>query len=661
MTNPLNLNLLILEDNPPDAELTVARLRAAGLHFRWQRVDTEADYLAALEGRPDLILADNSIPGYCGLDALLRLQERQLDIPFIVVSGTLDDAEAAECLQRGAADYVLKDRPARLAGAVRRALCEKQLQHDCKRSELLAKTLSGLGQTWGPTVLYSLRINSNGVAVTWASDNVPEVLGYSASEVLQPNWWLSNVHPDDKAQAIAAHLGMAQRRRLVYQYRFRRRDGTWVPLRDEQRLVGEPGHDLLEVAGCWSDLSEQARLDAQVAARTKLLQEQLLRAQRLDSLGALAGGIAHDLNNLLAPILLASQILEMRLNDPEERDLVSRIQTSVHRGSDVLKQVLRFVRGMEDERVMLQPEQLIRELAHIIQEAFPKTITLKLDVPAELSNVTGNATQLEQVLLNLSLNARDAMPNGGFLRISAANVTFDDSDSGLPPGARSGAYVVLRVEDTGTGIPPEVLDKLFEPFFTTKDSGKGTGLGLSTAMGIVKSHCGFIQVRSRPGEGSTFTVGLPATQLSAEPERPRTAGPLPKGDGECVLVVDDESGIRQLLRSLLTSHGYRVLLAGDGVEALNLYLRHAGEIDLVLTDLMMPRMEGPALIQALRRLTPGVKIIAATGSANRHSLDSGGSSGVQALLLKPFRLELLLQTVAEVLAAPLSSGCATAS
>ena len=422
MTNPLNL--LILEDSPPDAELMVARLRAAGLQFRWRRVQTEADFVAALEARPDVVLADSRIPGYDGLDALSRLRECHPDIPCILVSGTLDDDTAAECLQRGAADYVLKDRPARLAEAVRRVLREKQLRHECRRSELLAKTLSGQGQTWGPTVLYTLKINSSGVTVTWVSDNVPQVHGYSVREVLQPNWWLSNVHPDDKSQAIAAHLDMAERKQLVYQYRFRRRDGDWILLRDEQRLVGEPGHDLLELAGSWADMSAQARLDTQVAARTRSLEEQLLRTQRLDSIGALAGGIAHDLNNLLVPVLLASEQLDKRLLDPEDQELVAQIQTSAQRGSDVLKQMLKFVRGIEEQRVLLQEGQFIRDLAQIMREAFPRNITLELDVPAGLWSVSGNTAQLQQVLLNLSLNARDAMPDGGTLSISAANLTI---------------------------------------------------------------------------------------------------------------------------------------------------------------------------------------------------------------------------------------------
>jgi PAS domain S-box-containing protein len=1037
---------LLLEDDPADAQLIVAQLRQAGFAPNWHRVQTESDYLDSLRTAPDIILADHSIPGYDSLDALRKVQERGLDIPVIIVSGVLDDRTATECLRRGAADYLLKDRLARLGFSVRRVLEEKRLRQERRRSELqlrmfadlglrlniatsedqaagiiveaadhlfgwdactfdlysaakdevrfilsidtiagvrtkvpllnratvpsgLArrvfadgallllrpappefspdavpfgdtarpsaslmfapirhgagivgvlsiqsyaanaytaedlKTLQALAEHCGgaleriraaetlaatqgrlahlvassPTMIYTLNINSNAICAAWVSENVAQITGHSVDEALQPNWWLLNVHPEDKPRVEADHSGLFERGRLVHDYRFRRKDGTYLWVRDEKRLLCDPVSKTLEVVGSWSDITErkladealkkseaqyralfenandailifepeteiileansracstygfsrekfigmsfkqltkdvargerqirellergsyhdfetvhfrddgmaidvlvnasliefsgrpailsinrditdrrkaeeqirgQARLldlaqDAIVVrdmeervifwnrgaeqlygwkadeimgrkvtqvlfketveferARHTLLSDgewrgevrqitragkeiivnsrwtlvrdsagapeavlvinsditerrqleaQIFRTQRIESIGTLAGGIAHDLNNILAPILIAAQVLRLKMRDEEDRQLLSRIETSAQRGGDVLKQLLTFARGIEGQRVLLQARHIARDIIKIINETFPKSISVEFDVPNELWTITGDATQLHQVLLNLCVNARDAMPSGGKLLISAENVVADEAYARVSADVKPGRYTVFKVEDSGTGIPAAVMDKIFEPFFTTKEAGKGTGLGLSTVLGIMKSHHGFIHVYSEEGHGSVFKVGFPAT-LENPAEMRRSEAVLPAGRGELVLVVDDEATIRDVTQKILARHGYRVLLAANGAEAMHLFAQHRAEVQLVLTDVMMPVMSGITLVHKLREHNPSLRIVASSGLSsglgNSERMGEMRVAGVESFLTKPYTAQALL-------------------
>jgi two-component system cell cycle sensor histidine kinase/response regulator CckA len=388
-------------------------------------------------------------------------------------------------------------------------------------------------------------------------------------------------------------------------------------------------------------------INTDITERRKI-EQQLLRAQRMESIGTLAGGIAHDLNNILSPILMSIQMLQLKAQDDSSRQWLSMLQTNAERGADMVRQVLSFARGVEGERVALQPRHLIKDVVGILKDTLPKSINLKYDVPADLWVVAADATQIHQVLMNLCVNARDAMPQGGELTIRAENITLDDNYARMHLEAQPGLHVLVTVADTGDGIPPEVVGRIFEPFFTTKEVGKGTGLGLSTALTIVRSHGGFINVYSEPRRGTQFAVYLPAVAAAAEAGA-RLQSDLPVGRGELILVVDDEDAIRQITKATLETFGYRVLTAADGTEALGLYAQHREEVAGVITDMMMPFMDGPATIRALQKMNPQVKIIAASGLAGQDKAAEATAAGVQQFLPKPYTAEKLLKALAQLL------------
>ena len=383
-----------------------------------------------------------------------------------------------------------------------------------------------------------------------------------------------------------------------------------------------------------------------------LRNRQLLRTQRLESVGRLASGIAHDLNNILAPMLLGPDLLLESIHDPGARQVLELIKSSAARGAGVLRQLLMFGRGEPEVYTDLPLGPLIREMLLIVAETFPKNIHVSQDIAPELPPVHGNVTHLHQVLLNLCINARDAMPAGGQLRLTA-RVEHVDADQARNCGGAAGPHVVLGVEDTGTGIPAEILDKIFDPFFTTKPEGTGTGLGLSTVLGIVRSHRGFLRVDSQPGRGTRFEVLLPA-RLGPEAgaDAPPSAVRLPDGRGECILLVDDEDSSRRVARRTLERHGYRVQEAGNGAEALALYERDPAGVQLVLTDLMMPGMDGVTLLRRLRQTAPDLKAIAVTGGLSRPEMEQALEAESADFLLKPFGADALLNAVRHALHPP---------
>ena len=377
----------------------------------------------------------------------------------------------------------------------------------------------------------------------------------------------------------------------------------------------------------------------------KKLEQQFLRAQRMDSIGTLAGGIAHDLNNALTPILMSIELLKLQKQDPRGMNMLSTIDNSAKRGAGMVRQLLTFASGLEGKQLAVEVGQLLKEIETIANETFLKTIQVRSEIPADLWTVQGDPTQLHQVLLNLCVNARDAMPDGGTLKLSAWNLMIDQHYVGLNSEGEPGPYIVIQVKDTGTGMPPEVIERIFEPFFTTKELGKGTGLGLSTSLGIIKSHHGFLHVDSVPGVGTKFLVYLPA-QAAAAPAAPAAVeNELPRGQGELVLVVDDEADVRQVVQQILEAFGYWVLLAADGIEATALYASRKDEIAVVVTDMMMPLMDGPATIQALMNLNPQVRIIAASGLSTSSNAAKAAKEGARHFIPKPYTTATLLQTL----------------
>jgi hypothetical protein len=379
----------------------------------------------------------------------------------------------------------------------------------------------------------------------------------------------------------------------------------------------------------------------------KLLERQFLRSQRMESIGTLAGGIAHDLNNVLAPILMAVQLLKLQIPEGQGQQWLEIVEGSARRGSDLIKQVLSFARGLDGEHGILQIRHLITEIKKIAEETFPKSIQICTNLSRDLWAICGDATHLHQVLMNLCVNARDAMPNGGTLGIAADNILISEMDAQLHIDARPGAYVVITVTDTGIGISPDILDRIFEPFFTTKEVGKGTGLGLSTVIGIIKSHQGFVTVSSKLGKGAQFKIFLPAVEDTSD--YPEAEFDLPAGKGELILVVDDEAPIREIAKNSLKTYNYRVLTANDGVEAIALYAQHKDDIRLVLVDMMMPLLDGANTIRALHKLNPHIKIVGSSGLVPNLPLPEVSMAGAQAFLPKPYTTQELLQTLHHLL------------
>jgi PAS domain S-box-containing protein len=464
-----------------------------------------------------------------------------------------------------------------------------------------------------------------------------KIYGWSAAEVIGKNA-ADILFKERSAQFDAARNAIIQNGEWKGEIHQVRRDGTdiivesrWTLVRDER---GAPKSILI----INTDVTEKKRMESQ-----------FLRAQRMESIGTLAGGIAHDLNNVLSPILMAVDMLQLRVADESSRKWFEVLRTNAERGGSMVRQVLSFARGVEGERVALQPKHLIKEIVKILRETLPKSIEINFHVPNDLWIISADATQMHQVLMNLCVNARDAMPEGGSISIRAENSFVDENYARMQIEAKAGRFVVITVSDTGPGMTAEIQSRIFEPFFTTKEMTKGTGLGLSTALTIVKSHGGFINVYSELHKGSQFAVYLPALDMPGTVDSAAAQTDLPLGNGELVLVVDDEESIREITRGTLETFGYKVLTASDGTEALALYADKKNEIAVVLTDMVMPFMDGPATIRALQRMNPKVRIIAASGLGTGQRAGEGVLEGVAVSLNKPYTAEKLLKTLAQVL------------
>lgn len=380
----------------------------------------------------------------------------------------------------------------------------------------------------------------------------------------------------------------------------------------------------------------------------KRTEEHLLRAQRMESIGTLAGGIAHDLNNILSPILMAVDMLQLEGPGPATARWLAMIKENSERGADLVKQVLTFARGMAGDRVSVRLKHIVKDLVGVLKQTLPKSITVKHNVATDLWTISADPTQIHQVITNICINARDAMPTGGTITIDAQNVSIDENYARMNVDAEPGNYVLLTVSDTGTGMEADVVKRIFDPFFTTKEIGKGTGLGLATTLTIVKSHGGFINVYSEIHRGTRFSIYLPSAEEAAVTTAATQTEALPRGAGQTILVVDDEENIRTIAEATLGQFGYRTLTAVDGTDALAVYSQNAKKIDAVLTDMAMPYMDGTALIRALKKIDPAIPIVVMSGLVSEAQNADLTALGVNASLSKPYTAETLLKALAEL-------------
>ncbi|OJY66666.1 MAG: hypothetical protein BGP12_15375 [Rhodospirillales bacterium 70-18] len=482
--------------------------------------------------------------------------------------------------------------------------------------------------------------------VLYVSPAYETIWGRSCDSLRQrPEDWLEAIDPEDRRRVQARVARQSAGEEYDETYRIVRPDGSVRWIHDRGFPVRDAAGASYRMVGLAEDITERKRIEAQV-----------LRAQRLDSIGTLAGGIAHDLNNVLTPILLSIEVLKMDERDTQRLDLLAMIERSAQRGADMVGQVLSFARGVEGRRINVSLREVLREVAKIARETFPRSIEIRADIPADLHPITGDPTQLHRVVLNLTVNARDAMPHGGTLTLSARNLVLDARDTGLDPDMQPGAAVVVEVEDTGIGMAADQLPQIFDPFFTTKAPGSGTGLGLSTSLAITKSHGGSLRVYSEPGKGSRFRLCLPAADdVNAEAPLSPASG-LPRGGGALVLLVDDDPTVRHVTGRTLEAFGYRVAEATNGAEAVAIFAGRRDEVAIVLTDMMMPVMDGLATIRVLRHMRADVPIIAASGLSVDGRMARATEAGVRHFLQKPYTTETLLNTIAEVLDAPHRGG-----
>lgn len=623
------LRVLLVDDDEDDYILTqdlLSESKGAVFEIEWV-----ATYHAALEvmahNNHDIYLLDYRLGEYNGLELLRKALSNGCRAPVILLTGRGDQEVDIEAMKAGAADYLdksqirapLLERSIRYAIERRRAeqkIREQAALLDVTTDAILVQSLDQQILFWnkGAERLYGWKreevLGKKADELLTHEDMIPQLQEAQNKVALQSNWSgeLHQIGKDSKEIIVASRWTLVQN------------------FRDTPKSI-------LVVN---TDITEKKKLEAQ-----------FLRAQRMESIGTLAGGIAHDLNNVLAPIMMAAQLLELKLTDEHSQEWLEIIENNAKRGADLVKQVVSFARGINGARTQIQIRHIISEIRQIVRETFPKSIEFTTDVSQELWMVLGDMTQLHQVFMNLAVNARDAMPNGGSLRFSATNIFLDECYADSNIEAKVGSYILVNVKDTGTGISPEILDRIFEPFFTTKELGKGTGLGLSTVIGIIQSHGGFVKVLSELGKGTEFKVYLPA--LEQKESQDLVQLDLPLGQGELILVVDDEEAIRKITKTSLETYNYKVLTANDGISALALYVQHQAQISVVLVDMMMPAMTGSNTIQALKKIQPQAKIIAVSGLSFNNNLSQLTNLGVKKFLCKPYTSRELLQALQEVI------------
>ena len=767
------LQILILEDVPADASLMERELRKAGVAFVTRCVETEEDFVKGIqEFNPDLILADYTLPSFDGLSALAIAREQCPEVPFIFVTGSLNEELAVECMKSGATDYVLKDHLVRIGPAVKGVLEKKRAREEQEKAEevlrvsdiryrrlfesakdgilvldgdtaeitdvnphmiemlgynydeLLGKkiyevspfketektqTLIGELQTEGYIRYENLSFKTkqkkpidvefvssaysvdgkkviqcnlrditgrkraeealgrsetkfhelfndapvgyfecdNRGRITSVNRTQLEMLGYPLEEMVGQSAWRFVVEEDETRHLILAKLAGVMPPSQGLERTYRRKDGATFPALIEDRLLRDSGGKIIGIRSTIQDITERKRMEQEKT----LLEEQLRQAQKMEAMGRLAGGIAHDFNNLLTIIKGYSQLflIDLKKGDPMEKG-IEQIQKATLRAADLIRQLLAFSRRQVMEMRVLDLNNLLRELDRMLRRVIGEDIVLVTLLAEDLGWVKSDPGQLGQVLMNLVVNARDAMPSGGKLTIETANVLLDEEYIRTHIDVPLGPYVVISVSDTGVGMTPEVKERIFEPFFTTKEKDKGTGLGLSTVYGIVKQSGGTILVYSEPDKGTTFKIYLPRVDEPLEDwgEMLVERTELPQGS-ETILIVEDFEEVRQLAAEVLERQGYKVLQAANGEETLDICKKHGGQIHLMVTDVVMPGMSGRELADRIKSFHPEVKVLYTSGYADDTIIHYGVRRDGVNFIQKPFTMEGLARKVREAL------------
>jgi two-component system cell cycle sensor histidine kinase/response regulator CckA len=636
------LHVLLIENSHADAELNIRELQYAGFQCRPQIVCTHAEFLEQLRRFPfDIVLADYRLPGWTGMDAFAAMRRAGRDVPFILVTGILGEEVAVECIKQGITDYVLKEHLARLPLVVARALEERALR-DAQNFMVQALRESEAN---------SLFLFEHNPLPMWVFDRETlEILqvneaaarhhGYSRTEFLAMR--ASDLHPAEEVpQLLAAFRSAAvPQEKFAGQWHHLRKGGT--PL-DVELLL-----HTMEYAG-----HAAALVVAQDVTERRALEQQLQHAQKFEVIGQLAGGLAHDFNNAIGAILGWAELGEEQATaiDPRLAGYFIKIHRQCDRVTALARQLLAFARRQILEPRNLSLNQTVQDVLNLLDKVIGKDIEVQTALAENLWAIRADPAQIEQVLMNLCLNSRDAMPKGGRLTIETRNTVVSEEHCGRDTGLLPGSFAELLVKDTGIGMDAAVRERIFEPFFTTKGPGNGTGLGLATAYGIVKQHGGLIHVESEPGRGSTFRVLLPANPASEKLERRRVTvenAPI-RGGRETILIAEDHEGIREMAHAVLKGKGYDILLAHDGEEAVELFTANRERISLVILDVIMPRRSGPEVFAAIQALKPGISAVFATGYSNEMATLAEIVARGIAVLRKPYSPSTLCRVVREVL------------
>ncbi len=637
------MHLLLVEDSPEDAKLVLHTLKRAGHVVECERVEDAPAMRAALASkRWDLVISDWSMPQFSALAALGVLKESVLDLPFIIVSGTVGEEFAVEAMRAGAHDYVLKDHLARLAPVIERELKEQAGRAAHRIGEAARRASDARFARLAESGVLGIVVSDAAGTIVEASDPFLALVGYSREELvggrlrkrdLTPPEWLA-VTDDGLRKLRESGVAPPYEKELV------RKDGSRVSV-----LVGIARLDEDQAISFIVDVTAQKRAEAALARS----QEQLRHAQKMEAVGRLAGGIAHDFNNLLSVILSYSEMIGENLpeGDPS-RDDAAEIARAGKRAADLTQQLLMFSRQDVVQARVLDLNELLARLDKMLHRLLGEDVELTCHRAADLGRVRADPSHLEQVVMNLVVNSRDAMPQGGKLAIETSNVVLDDAYARDHHGVVPGRYVMLAVSDTGHGFDAATQARIFEPFYTTKPKGKGTGLGLSTVFGIVQQCGGSIWVNSEVKRGTTFRVYLPEVDAVVDPEEDaRDPGQL--SGAETILLVEDEEQIRTVERVILRDLGYQVIEARSGPEALTLCEAHAGTIHLLLTDVVMPQMSGPELATRVIALRPAIKVVCMSGYTEDALVRYGASDAGMAYLQKPITRDKLARKVRAVL------------
>ena len=643
------IRILVLDDRPADAELMLSEVRKEGIEFTALRVETERDFRKQLqEYRPSLILADSSLPTCDGMSALAVAQAECSDVPFILVSGSLGEDRAVESLHHGATDYILKERLSRLGAAVRRALLAVEGRHELKRAEQHLRDSEmryrGLFESARDGILI---LDSETGMVVDVNPFLTQIVGLSHEQFLGKKVWALGFFKDIVAnQANFAEL--QQKEYIRYEDKpLETADGRRIDVEfvSNTYLVADR-----KVIQCnIRDITERKRKEEHIrmlnadltqhVAEHRSLEEKFIEAQKMEVVGRLAAGVAHDFNNILAVIMGYSDVIASDLGpDSPLRTYTEEIRLASERAVGLTRQLLVFSRHQKVRLVVLDLNDIVKDLDAMLRRLVDENIEMKVVPGTHSGRIKADAGYVGQVLMNLVVNARDAMPNGGKLTIATENVTLDALDARTLPGAMPGDYVMLSVSDTGIGMVDEVKGRLFEAFFTTKPQGKGTGLGLTTCHTIVEQSGGCIGVDSELGRGTTFRIYLPRIEQPLDVAAgPIQTGPLPRGT-ETVLVVEDEPSVRHLATSVLEARGYTVLRAPNGQDALHMVPAARPDLDLLLLDVMMPGLSGFDVLARLREhsATRALPIIMLTAKAQESDAERGISLGANDYVLKPF-------------------------